>query len=304
VTGPAPLPAARRPAWVLLHSPATGPLTWQPVAEVLRAAGERVAVPDLRGTLTGEPGWAGRQVRAAAEQAAVDGPRVLVGHSWSGTLIPAVGALLGDVSAYLFVDASLPRPGRSFADTVAPDLLDLVRQMAPDGAWTRPWWQWWGEAEMAQALPDPAVRAAFCDQCRPLPLGMFGEPALEVPGFPDAPCGYLRLSPAYDLDDARALGWRVADLPSDHLGMVTAPAAVVARLLDLAGLTAATVTRVSDEQRGFTPDRSNIDPSRDPNPGVPDHLAPDDAGERPFIDLSRDPTPGRPDHAAPEDDES
>jgi hypothetical protein len=44
-----------------------------------------------------------------------------------------------------------------------------------------------------------------------------------------------------------------------------------------------------------------IDLSRDPTPGVPDHAAPDDAGDRPFIDLSRDPTPGVPDHAAPDD---
>jgi len=61
---------------------------------------------------------------------------------------------------------------------------------------------------------------------------------------------------------------------------------------------------VTDQQREFTPDRSHIDLSRDPTPGVPDHLAPDDAGDRPFIDLSRDPTPGKPDHAAPEDDEN
>jgi hypothetical protein len=53
---------------------------------------------------------------------------------------------------------------------------------------------------------------------------------------------------------------------------------------------------------GGFPDRSLIDLSRDPNPGVADHAAPDDAGDRPLIDLSRDPTPGEPDHAAPEDD--
>jgi hypothetical protein len=51
---------------------------------------------------------------------------------------------------------------------------------------------------------------------------------------------------------------------------------------------------------GF-PDRSKIDLARDPTPGQPDHLAPDDAGDRPLIDLSRDPTPGMPDHAAPDD---
>lgn len=52
---------------------------------------------------------------------------------------------------------------------------------------------------------------------------------------------------------------------------------------------------------GGFPDRILIDLSRDPNPGVADHAAPDDAGDRPFIDLSRDPNPGVPDHAAPDD---
>jgi hypothetical protein len=55
---------------------------------------------------------------------------------------------------------------------------------------------------------------------------------------------------------------------------------------------------------GSFPDRSLIDLSRDPNPGVPDHAAPDDAGERPLIDLSRDPNPGVPDHAAPDDEDA
>lgn len=60
-------------------------------------------------------------------------------------------------------------------------------------------------------------------------------------------------------------------------------------------------TATNGEERGF-PDRSLIDLSRT-TPGEPEHLAPDDAGDRPLIDLSRDPTPGVPDHAAPEDDE-
>ena len=53
-------------------------------------------------------------------------------------------------------------------------------------------------------------------------------------------------------------------------------------------------------EREFTPDRSRIDVSRDPTPGVPDHLRPDD--EEPSFDVGRDPTPGRPDHAAPDED--
>jgi len=53
-------------------------------------------------------------------------------------------------------------------------------------------------------------------------------------------------------------------------------------------------------EREFTPDRSRIDVSRDPTPGVPDHLRPDD--EEPGFDVGRDPTPGVPDHAAQDED--
>lgn len=45
-----------------------------------------------------------------------------------------------------------------------------------------------------------------------------------------------------------------------------------------------------------------IDPSRDPNPGKPDHARPEGAGVDPLIDLSRDPNPGKADHAKPEED--
>lgn len=49
--------------------------------------------------------------------------------------------------------------------------------------------------------------------------------------------------------------------------------------------------------------REHIDLSRDPNPGVPNHAAPEGAERSPLIDLSRDPNPGVPNHARPDDDE-
>ncbi|MFL6127443.1 MAG: hypothetical protein ACJ73E_00060 [Mycobacteriales bacterium] len=63
------------------------------------------------------------------------------------------------------------------------------------------------------------------------------------------------------------------------------------------------VQQANGNAGGGFPDRSLIDLSRDPTPGEPDHLAPDDAGDRPLIDLSRDPTPGVPDHAVPDDED-
>ncbi|GAB3678747.1 hypothetical protein [Saccharopolyspora tripterygii] len=49
-------------------------------------------------------------------------------------------------------------------------------------------------------------------------------------------------------------------------------------------------------------ERPEIDLSRDPNPGVPDHAAPEGAEVDPLIDLSRDPNPGKADHAKPDDE--
>ena len=48
--------------------------------------------------------------------------------------------------------------------------------------------------------------------------------------------------------------------------------------------------------------RPLTDPSRDPNPGVPDHAAPEGAELHPLIDLSRDPEPGVANHAKPDED--
>lgn len=50
--------------------------------------------------------------------------------------------------------------------------------------------------------------------------------------------------------------------------------------------------------------REHIDLTRDPNPGVGNHAAPEGAEPHPLIDLSRDPNPGKADHAAPDDDAS
>ncbi|MDI2030436.1 hypothetical protein QFW96_17525 [Saccharopolyspora sp. TS4A08] len=50
-------------------------------------------------------------------------------------------------------------------------------------------------------------------------------------------------------------------------------------------------------------ERPEIDLSRDPDPGVPNHARPEGAGVDPLIDLSRDPNPGVPNHAKPDDED-
>ncbi|HEX5496103.1 MAG TPA: hypothetical protein VFX70_16160 [Mycobacteriales bacterium] len=226
-------------AFVLVHSPLVGPATCAPLAAELRSRGHRVILPSLLGTLTGGPGWVGPQVRAvrAAVDAAGDGgPFVLVAHSGAGPLCPAIGAALGGARAYLFLDAAPPRPGRSWWDVAPESLVAHLESMAV-GGWLPPWNEWFPEEDMTVELPDPAVRRAVQSELERLPLGMFAEPAPDIPGWPDAPCGYLRLAPAYDdfLADARSRGWRTASLDAHHLSPAADPVAVADAVLGLLG---------------------------------------------------------------------
>jgi hypothetical protein len=220
-------------ALVLVHSPLVGPATWLRVATTLAARGRQTCVPDLRAALaTGPPYWAG-QVEAIT-RAAAGQPAVLIGHSGAGPLLAAAGSLDG-VRAYLFVDAGLPTPGQTWLSTVPPDLADHLRAMVDADGMLPPWPQWWGEDVMAELIADPAARRAFGADCPRLPMAMFEEVLPEVPQWPDAPAAYLRLSEAYDgpAEQARALGWPVAQLDSHHLAPYTEPAGIADSLLGL-----------------------------------------------------------------------
>ena len=165
-------------------------------------------------------------------------PAVLIGHSGAGPLLATAGTMLGEgVRGYIFVDAGLPAPGRSWMETVPPDLAAQLREMADPQGWLPPWSQWWGEEELAALLPDAAVREHFVTGCPRLPLAMFEEIHPPTPGWPNAPGGYLQLSEAYDDEAARAreLGWPVRRQLSHHLALLTEPGQVAREVRKLIG---------------------------------------------------------------------
>jgi hypothetical protein len=218
---------------MLVHSPLVGPATWDAVAGPVQQRGYEVLIPDLTGTVADGPPYWSRQVAAITGSAA--GQHViLVGHSGAGPLLAAAGKALDQTEGYVFVDAGLPSPGQSWLQTAPPELAEQVRAMA-QGGWLPPWSQWWGAGAMAELLPDPRVREHFAAGCPRLPLAMFEEIHPLAPGWPDAPCGYLRLSEAYQepAERAKALGWPVTELLTHHLAMVTDPELVIGPLLDL-----------------------------------------------------------------------
>jgi len=185
-------------SFVLVPSPFVGPATWTPTADELRRRGH--------------------DVRDAPSADAV-----LVGHSGAGPLLPS----LGPATQYLFVDAALPHPGRSRFDVLGPDVETHLRAIG-DGESVPPWSEWFGPGVLDALVPDAAVRRAIAAELHRIPLSLLTEPLPTVAGWPDAPCAYLQLSAAYDVEaaEARAMGWPVEVLDGQHLDTAARPVPV------------------------------------------------------------------------------
>ncbi|MGI8794032.1 MAG: alpha/beta hydrolase [Acidimicrobiales bacterium] len=218
--------------FVLVHSPLVGPLTWARVGAALERRGHDVVIPELHSKTP--PYWEhyADQVAAVVEES--DVPVVLVAHSGAGAILPVVGHSLGDVGAYLFVDAVLPRNNTASIATMHPALRTKLMGLAGDGM-LPPWHQWWDPAVFEPLIPDDALRAQFVAELEPVPVALLDEVIPDVDDWPDAPCGYLRLSKAYELEEAHAAraGWAVSRIDGRHLGVLTEPDEVTTRLLAL-----------------------------------------------------------------------
>jgi RimJ/RimL family protein N-acetyltransferase len=203
--------------FVLIHSPLLGPRSWAKVAAIL----PDVSVPDLRSLVTtAPPSWPTLQTEAAALPAGA----VVVGHSGAGPLLPLIGTACG-ASALVFVDAALPPAGGTF--TLEPEFRSWLDDLAIDGV-LPPWTQWWGDDALAELVPDATDRHDL-DEAPRVPLAFY-DAAVPVPdGWTNIPCGYVRLSAAYDgaATEARRRGWPVVRADGTHLDPITRPAEVV-----------------------------------------------------------------------------
>jgi hypothetical protein len=168
---------------------------------------------------------------------------VLVGHSGAGKLLPLVGAARraarAPVAGYVFLDAGLPaaRPA-SRADLLRSEGMDdpdeFVAGLAAGATFPT-----WTDDDLRELVPDDELRAGLVGALRPRGNDFFTEPMPVAPDWPDAPCGLLRLSPAYDASarQARQRGWPVLDGPDDrpggHFAALVDPASVADDLEDL-----------------------------------------------------------------------
>lgn len=131
-----PAHPVHRPTIVLEHGAFADASSWNGVIEKLRADGYPVvaAADPLRG-----PGADAASLRSLLHH--IQGPKILVGHSYGGSVISEAGANDPDVKALVYVAAFLPAPGETalgltnkYPGSTLPDALDPVPFTTPDGA--------------------------------------------------------------------------------------------------------------------------------------------------------------------------
>jgi pimeloyl-ACP methyl ester carboxylesterase len=227
----------RKNAFVLVHSPLVGPLTWSLVSHQMRQRGLDVKIPTLRDSPDAkEPFWKqhAESVSQVLAQLPDETPLILVAHSGAGPLLPAIRQLIPNpIKAYVFVDAGIPRDGAS--------RLDLMKSEDPE--WANDFqkelergerFPTWSFDDLQEVIPDESLRKQMVAELRPRGLDFFTEPIPVFIGWPDAPCVYIQFSAAYEQPAAQAqqAGWPIFKLEAGHFHMLVEPIVVTELLIN------------------------------------------------------------------------
>jgi hypothetical protein len=225
-------------AYVLIHSPLVGSLTWRLVQHEMQQRGLNAIVPELIDHPDStQPYWQQHAGSIARSLTRIPQSRgiVWVAHSGAGPLLPILRKMMEHSTvAYVFVDAGIPRDGLS--------RLDLMRLQ--DQAWADQFHQAllrgerfpsWDEDDLRDLIPDDTLRREMLAEIRPRSLEFFTEPIPVFSGWPDAPCAYIKFSTPYDWDfnQAKQAGWRVRQVDVGHFHMLVDPSAVTDMLVEV-----------------------------------------------------------------------
>lgn len=199
----------------LIPSPFLGVASWSFVAALLEGA----YVVDYGGVA--EPDWfdgAARRIAAKVD----DQPWIAVLHSSAGAFAPSLAATSANLRGLIFVDAVLPHPGKSAAETAPAAQIDALRKITSDGLLAR-WDQWFSTGVVEAWIPDQQARTAFLADIPQVPFAFLEARVPIDTRWEHLPARYVRLSDGFERQAIRAeeSGWEVARLDSSHLGMVS-----------------------------------------------------------------------------------
>jgi pimeloyl-ACP methyl ester carboxylesterase len=120
-----------KPTIVLVHGAWADSSSWAPVIERLRASGYRV-----RAIANPLQGLVSDTAYLSSYLATIEGPVVLVGHSYGGALITNVDASAFDIRSLVYIAAFIPTKGETVGQLAAQSSppLPLVSVDVPGGA--------------------------------------------------------------------------------------------------------------------------------------------------------------------------
>jgi pimeloyl-ACP methyl ester carboxylesterase len=230
------MPESVKPTVVLVHGAFADASGFGPIISELSAAGYRVVAPPnpLRSL-------AGDAAAVGAVAGAIEGPVVLVGHSYGGAVVSQAAAGLDNVTALVYLAAFSPDAGDSCASVQAPFpasmLATTVRPTAYDapGAAGGPdlYISEDGFHETFCADSSADVAAVMYATQRPLAAAAFGENATGA-GWKTIPSWFLlsrhdnAIAPQAQEFMAKRMNSVIDEIDGSHTAFIAQPARAAA----------------------------------------------------------------------------
>jgi pimeloyl-ACP methyl ester carboxylesterase len=213
-------------AVVLIHGAWADGSSWSAVVQQFQAEGYKVTAPQFPLTSLADDVARLRQVLALH-----DGPTVLVGHSYGGQIMTALGADAPNVVGLVYIAAFGLDEGESLGALLAqgPPTPALAHQVLDERGFV-----WLSEddfvSHFAADIDRVKARVLYAVQ-QPLAAAAF-EDVMGVPAWKSLPSWYMvatddqALPPDAERLFATRMGATVVEIPSGHLAMVSHPADV------------------------------------------------------------------------------
>jgi pimeloyl-ACP methyl ester carboxylesterase len=218
---------------VLVHGAWADGSSWSEVIPILQEAGLRVTA--VQNPLTSLADAAAETRRILAQQ---DGPTVLAGHSWSGTLVSETG-VDPKVTALVYGAARAPGAGEDFVALSAKFPTTPLRAGVQnhDGFTTIS-----EDAFLkyfANGVPHKKAKVLFAVQ-QPTAASLFGDRTTEA-AWRSKPSWYAvskldeTISPDLERFLAKRMNAKTVELEAGHLSLVSHPKEIAGLILEAAG---------------------------------------------------------------------
>ena len=210
-------------AVVLIHGAWADGSSWSAVIEQLQAEGYKVTAPQFPLTSLADDVARLRQVLALH-----DGPTVLVGHSYGGQIMTALGADASNVVGLVYIAAFGLDEGESLGALLAqgPPTPALAHEFVDERGFV-----WLSEDDFVKHFAadiDPMKARVLYAVQQPLAAAAFEE-VMGVPAWKSLPSWYLvatddeALPPDVERQFAARMSATIIEVPSGHLAMVSHP---------------------------------------------------------------------------------